>query len=165
MPSSGWEDWARISYVLPSPATGNPDFPSSFRPMLKATAINELFPLWKHFTKLDKDKARKWPEQISAELLKHFKRKLKLFRVLYFVTKRKAYCSRKIIIYRRLWKGFLKCWWQEADEVGFSGHSMRISIPAFLLLQAVAGFQRVTFFAALLAGFWGVSLLNLGAPL
>lgn len=81
-----------------------------------------------------------------------------------YPTSWKACCSRKIIIYRRLWKGFLKCWWQEADEVGFSGHAVRISIPASLLLQAASGFQRVTFFAALLAGFWCVSLLNLGAP-
>lgn len=76
----------------------------------------------------------------------------------------KAYCSRKIISYRRLWKGFLNWWWQEADEVGFSGHTVRISIPASLLLPAASGFQRVTFFAALLAGFWCVTLVDLGAP-
>lgn len=48
--------------------------------------------------------------------------------------------------------------------MGFSGHTVRISIPASLLLPAASGFQRVTFFAALLAGFWCVTLVDLGAP-
>lgn len=49
--------------------------------------------------------------------------------------------------------------------MGFSEHTVRISIPASLLLLAASGFQRVTFFAALLAGFWCVTLVDLGAPL
>lgn len=89
MPSTGWEDWARISYVLPSPAEGNSDFSSSFRPVLRATTLMNYF-LYESISQNSiriKPESDQKPEEVTIELLKHFKRKLQLLRVCVFVTK------------------------------------------------------------------------------